>query len=201
MVCLGGREFGVSYLVDHQHTRGGVAAQALPHQTRIGGRIQRLGQVSQGGKQSRVACCQSLHRKGQAQMRFSNTRRPKKNHIRSALDERQVSQFPQQALREAGLEAKIKGLQGFEGRQACCCHAPFGGAAITPFNPSGNRMREEGLVGPRLLPCGLKKGWQGFFQLCSAQLLLLRLHEATPPPYSWSYSASARVITWGTGRK
>src|SRR5260221_13636569 len=44
MVGLGRRQVGVAYLVDHQHTGGGVAAQPLAHQTRIRGALQGLSQ-------------------------------------------------------------------------------------------------------------------------------------------------------------
>ena len=52
MMRLPRRKLGVAHLVDHENTGGGIATKPLPHQTRIGSGVQRLGQVGEGGKQS-----------------------------------------------------------------------------------------------------------------------------------------------------
>ena len=51
MVSLCRRQFGVAHFVDHQNTRGGVAAQPLPHETGIGSTSLRLRQVRERGKE------------------------------------------------------------------------------------------------------------------------------------------------------
>ncbi len=71
MMRLSGRKLGVAHLVDHENTGGGIATKPLAHQARIGSGVQRLGQVGQRGKQSRIARRQGLDRERQAEVCFT----------------------------------------------------------------------------------------------------------------------------------
>jgi len=88
---------------------------------------------------------------------FPSARRPQKQDIGGRLHKREIGQFPQQPLGEAGLKGKIKGFQRFERRQTCCAHAPFGGAPIASLDLGRKRAAEKGLIGPLLLPGRLKE--------------------------------------------
>src|SRR6266446_998998 len=116
MMRLSGRKLGIAHLVDHENTRGGIATQPLANQARIGSGVQRLGQVGQGGKQSRIARSPRLDRERQAEVCFPNPWRSQEDDVGRGLDKREISQFPQQSFAEAGLKGKIKRLQGFDRR-------------------------------------------------------------------------------------
>src|SRR5258708_25710195 len=123
MMGLSWGEFGVADLINHQHTWGGVAAEALANQTRIGRRVQRLRQLGEGGEQSGIASGERFHGKRQREMRFPNARRSQKNHVGCRLDKGESSQLPKQPLREIGLKSKVKSLQRLDRWKTGCRHA------------------------------------------------------------------------------
>ncbi|HLG62466.1 MAG TPA: hypothetical protein VKY19_11070 [Ktedonosporobacter sp.] len=91
-----GAQLRVPHLIDDQHTGRGIAAESLPSQTWIGCRLQGLGKLRERGKQHGVACGERFHREGDAQVRFADSRRPKKQHVGRRFHKREIRQFPQQ---------------------------------------------------------------------------------------------------------
>ena len=158
LVRLSWRQFGIADLIDDQHTGAGVATQALAHQTRIGSTFQGLRQVRERGEERRIAGGQCLDRERQTEVGFPRTRRSQKQDIRGRLHKREIGQFPQQPLGEAGLKGKLKGFQRFERRQASRAHAPLGGAPSASLDLGSNRAAEKGFIGPLFLPSRLIEG-------------------------------------------
>lgn len=61
---------------------------------------------------------QGLQRKAYCQVRLSDTRRPKQNHVFVSVCKRKCRQFIHLPLINTGLEGKIKILQGFSARKS-----------------------------------------------------------------------------------
>src|SRR5436309_658863 len=108
VVSLPRRKFGVSYLIDDQDTGSGVSTESLSHQAWIGCGVECFGQMGKRREQSRVPCCKRFDGQSNREMRFSCSRRSKKNDIGRRLNKRKICQFPKQALGKTGLKGKLK---------------------------------------------------------------------------------------------
>src|SRR5260370_41064048 len=112
-----------------------------------------------------MPCRQGFDREREAEVGFPDSWWPKKHHVGSRLDKRQISQFPQQPFRETRLEGEVKGLQGLDGGQTSCCHSSFRCSSIPPLNLGRNGTVEKRLIGPLFLSSCLKELRQGLLQL------------------------------------
>src|SRR5260370_16394119 len=136
MMRLLGSQPRIADLINDENTRGGVATKPLTYQAGIGGRLKRLCELRERRKQGRMPCRQGLDRKREAEVCFPDSRGSQKNHILPRLNEREVSQFPHQPLRDAGLKREIKGLQGFGDRKSCRLDPPLSRTQVASLHLS-----------------------------------------------------------------